>query len=277
MNLLNRELLILKLLVEEKNITKAAQKAGLQQPALSKILKQLEMKLDRKLFSRTSEGLRASDFTLELMRIAIETESQWQQSINGLLEKETRVEGLFNIGCHSILANAYLAKTYTHLQNKYPQLTLNLMLFPSRVVTEKVVKGEIHFGLVANPVKYPELVTKTIGVDHVYLYANGELERGSVIYFNPEMIDIAKFTSKYKGYKLVPIPDYQLMARLVLESSNQGAILPTCVGMAAGALKIVSKSFYKSDIKLIYRQDLHKSFAVIEILNQLKKLALTKD
>jgi hypothetical protein len=272
MELLNREISILKLLIEEENITRAAERAGLQQPALSKILMQLEKRLERKLFSRTSDGLKPSPFAIELNRIATETELIWGQSINRLLEKESRVEGTFFIGCHPIIANIYLSETFARLQNKFPLLQLNLVLDPSRVITQKVAKGEIHFGLVANPIKHPELVTKPINQEQVYLYARGFLKTGSVVYFNPDMIDVGSFTRQLKNYKLVPISDYQVMVNVLNAQEQQGAILPSSLGNADTTLKIMSKSFYKTDIKLIYRQDLLKSFAVNMILNELREL-----
>lgn len=272
MEFLNRDIAMIRLLIEEKNITRAAERAGLQQPALSKILMQLESKLERKLFSRTTNGLIPSPFAYELARIAAESEAFWSQSLNSLLEKETRVEGTFTIGCHSVIASSFLMKAFAGLHNKYPHLDLNLILEPSRSVTQKVVKGEIHFGLVANPINQPDLVKKTIRQENVYLYAHGSLTDGSVVYFNPEMIDVNKFTRVLQKYKLVSISDYRVIMDLLEAQENQGAILPSHLGREKPDLKVSSKSFYKSDIKLIYRHDLYKSFAVSVVFEELRKL-----
>lgn len=272
MELLNREISILRLLIEEKNITRAAERAGLQQPAVSKILNQLEKKVERRLFLRTSAGLKPSVFALELNRLACEMKTSWSKSINRLLEKESGIEGTFFIGCHSIVAKSYLARTFVSLLNQYPHLHLNLILEPSRSITQRVAKGEIHFGLVANPIKHPELISKPMGQEHVYLYTNGTTKKNSVLYYNPEMIDVERFTRQFKNYKLVAIADYQLILAFLKEKENQSAILPSFLGENEQRLKVASKSFYKTDIKLIYRQDLYKSPACEIILEELRKL-----
>lgn len=272
MNFFNREISIIKLLVEEKNISRAAQRAGLQQPALSKILMQLEKRLKRKLFSRTSGGLLPSAFVIELNKIITKTETLWEKSFNDLLDKETRVEGRFSIGCHGVIAQAYLSSTYVELRARHPHLDLVLELGPSKVITQKVALGEIHFGIVANPVKHPELVIKPICQEHVYLYSSGHLESESLIYYHPDMINVSKLIRQFKTYRYVPVSDYHLILRLVERKQNQGAILPSSIGLQLPALQIKSRSLYKADIKLIYRLDLHKSHAVSVILQELRDL-----
>ncbi len=272
MDVFNREIQVLKVLVEEQSLTRAAQKMGMQQPALSKILKSLEEQFERRLFSRTASGLKPSSFTLELYRMAQETDGVWSSSMNRLLEKESRVEGSYSIGCHSILASTYLRGVFTELHNKFPQLDLRLTLGASRSITEKVVRGELQFGIVANPIKHPELVKRTIRQEQVYLYANGTISDGSVVFFNPEMIDVGQFTRGLGNYKLVPVSDYQVIIDFLHAQRNQGAILPS--GLVEDLeLTIVSKAFYKTDIKLIYRQDLFKSLAISEILRALRDIS----
>jgi DNA-binding transcriptional LysR family regulator len=272
MELLNREILILKLLVAEKSITKTAERAGVQQPAVSKILNQIEQKLERKLFLRTPAGLKPTPFAIELSHMASEAQIKWDNSVTHLLEKEKRIEGTYSLGCHPMLAKIYLTAAYPKLINEHPHLMLNLVLEPSKTITQKVIDGELNFGIVANPIRQPELVIKSISQEAVSLYQCGKLESHSTIYYNPDMLDITRVLRSLKGYKHVSIRDYQLILSLVASKKGQAAILPNTLAEKEPSLSIASKPYFKTEIKLIYRKDLQKTPAVEAILKELKSL-----
>jgi LysR family transcriptional regulator, cell division regulator len=265
--LLTRDYQCLLRLYQERNVTRAALKLGMQQPGLSKILTRLEAELGRKLFGRNKGGLIPTPFAEKLVREVRELQDRWDSRYRELLDHENLIEGEFKIGCHPVLAETYLVAKYVQLKQEFPELNLELTLRRSIEVTELVADGGIDFGLVASPVHHPDLVARKVGREHVALWSNGELTRGNPVYFNPEMIQINRVLAHLKGYRGVPIPDYQLIRSLVQMAPRQGAILPSPMALQTKGLTQCSKSFYWTDVSLIYRADIAKTRAVRKIIS----------
>ncbi|MFN7453554.1 MAG: LysR family transcriptional regulator [Pseudobdellovibrionaceae bacterium] len=271
MELLKKEMLILCALAKEKSVSKAAHSAGLQQPAVSKILSQLEHKLDRKLFARVAGGLQPSPFALDLVGHIEEIKNEWEEKLSDLLGKEKCIEGHFFIGCHPIIGKTYLSQVIPELLATYPRLNIGLVLETSREITEKVASGTLHFGLVANPVKRPDLIIRNLNQESVHIYQNGKIKAGSIIYFNPEMIDIHQHVKRLKEYRMVEVKDYHIILEFALSHKDQGAILPSTMAVDS-SLSVASPPFMRPDIKLIYRRDFHRTAAYLLLLDKLKGL-----
>ena len=119
----------LKVLYEEKNITKAAEKLFVSQPALSYRLKQLEEEFDMKLFFKRKRGI---EFTSEgeyLAEYANDMLKQLQQTKDGMLNMQKKVKGTIRLGVWArftlVSANRQkfrrLSKSSIHIDSIYSE------------------------------------------------------------------------------------------------------------------------------------------------------------
>lgn len=125
---LDIELQDLKLFIavaEERNFTRAAERLYIEQPNLSKKIKELENKLDGKLLNRTKRPLTLTQageiFLIEARSIL----AQLEQTIQ-LTQKISRGEvGCLNVGFTSSIINSVLPDILNAFHTEYPKVELN--------------------------------------------------------------------------------------------------------------------------------------------------------
>ncbi len=248
-------------------MTAAAERLGLQQPAVSKALMRIEADLGNPLFTRTRLGLLPTSFAERLAKEVWESKDDWHQRFERLIEGEKRVAGSFKIGSHPVLASVYLIKRFTKLLLEHDQLHLDLLLKRSIDVTKDVAEGNCHFGIVAGPSPHPELVVRTIGKEFAALWGKTVIKKNALVFYNPEMIQVQNYTRALKDYRLIPVSDYELIYSAVVNGDADGAILPSQIAGRSSRLKTLSKPFYSTEIKFIYRYDLPKTVATRAIID----------
>lgn len=134
------------------NFTKASEEMYMTQPSISKIIKSLEDELDTQLFYRTP-SVRLTDAGKEL----------YAQSINliALLENiPLEIQNLTNlnkgeirIGIPPIMGSSFFPRVIGEFKALYPNIQIKLLEAGSKVIEEKLEKGEIEIGVICS---YPE-------------------------------------------------------------------------------------------------------------------------
>lgn len=137
--------------VEEKNITKAADALFLSQPTLSKQLKELEEELGVQLFTRgnreitlTEAGIYLYNRSKEILSLVESTEKN--------LEKEKVIGGTLSIGSGETETFQWIAEILNQLLQRYTEVNVNLYSGNADDIKEKVDAGLLDFGLVIDPV-----------------------------------------------------------------------------------------------------------------------------
>lgn len=137
--------------VEEKNITKAAESLFLSQPTLSKQLKDLEEELGVQLFTRgnreitlTEEGSYLYNRSKEILSLVEITEKN--------LKREKVIGGTISIGGGETETFQWIAEILNQLLQRYPEVNVNLYSGNADDIKEKVDAGLLDFGLVIDPV-----------------------------------------------------------------------------------------------------------------------------
>lgn len=138
--------------VQEENITRAADVLHITQPTLSRQLSMLEEELGVKLMERgarkivlTSEGILLRRRAEELIALADKTEQEFAS------QSET-LEGRISIGSGEIGAVSALARCCEAFHEKYPLVTFDLLTANADVVKEQMDKGLLDVGLLLEPV-----------------------------------------------------------------------------------------------------------------------------
>jgi len=139
--------------VQEGNITKAADVLHITQPTLSRQLTELESELGTLLFIRgkrtitmTEDGLLFQQRAREIMELA-------EKSKREFTERSTNLGGYIAVGCTELMATYDLMNLICDFHQKYPNVRFDLFNGYTEDVKEKIDKGLLDIGLLLEPVE----------------------------------------------------------------------------------------------------------------------------
>lgn len=136
----------------QKSMTKAAKKLHVTQPTLSKQLKDLEVELGQKLFTRsnysinlTPEGEILYKRAVDILNIVHKTEAEFRSmhDFNG---------GDLHIGCAESYGITIIAQAVKSLTEKYPNVRFHLYSGNFHTVTEHLNQGLLDFAITVQSV-----------------------------------------------------------------------------------------------------------------------------
>ncbi|HXH30801.1 MAG TPA: LysR family transcriptional regulator [Bacteriovoracaceae bacterium] len=257
------------LLCKNLNVSVAASEAGIQQAGLSKALKALEEQLKKPLFHRTNRGLLLTTYGEIFRDVLLSTSVQWENSLEEELAKLSEVTGTYKIGAHPVVAVNLLSKFFPGLNEENEGLKLKLELKRSAEVTRDVIDFKLDFGLVANPVRHPDLIIVRLQKEYIACWGSTSKAPRKVLYYNPEMIEMVRTLKRFDKYKLIEVQDYEVIASLTQKSEGV-CILPSPVAERYRNLKQFGKTLLEVDVCLIYRHDSLKTKAFSEIIKKIK-------
>lgn len=258
------------------NLSRAAERLGIGQPALSLALKRLEDSLQIKLFLRRNRGLVLTSAGHRLFRVSNQLLSDWEAIIAETKKSETELIGRFTMGCHPSVAIYCLRNVLKELYASYPGIEIQLSHGLSRVVCERVISGALDFAIVVNPVKHPDLVIYKITTDEVGFWRapNGLKD---VLIYNPELIQsqvlLKKMKKKETFKRTIATENLEVIATLAAAGTGS-AILPSRVvqAIAPSLRKLKDSPVYFDEVTFVHRVDLPKSAAAACIIQAMKSL-----
>ena len=123
----------------EKNITKAAEKLNISQPAITKQIKNLESQLSITLFERKSKGLELTPEGKELLK-KVKSPIEELNKVNEDLGKNKKI----NIGSHNHMSGLIFGNVLNQFTLKYPDTNLNLICEDIDELLKKLSNKEIN-------------------------------------------------------------------------------------------------------------------------------------
>ena len=142
------EELILKVLAEEGNMRKAAERLFLSQPALSQRLQSIEKDWDQQLFIRSQKGLTptpAGELVIQYSNEMIQRKEEVFEVLHTLTSK---VHGTLKIACATIVGQNWLPKVLKDFVTLYPEAKIQLITGWSSEIVRALYEGEAHIGIV---------------------------------------------------------------------------------------------------------------------------------
>ncbi|MBL7715172.1 MAG: LysR family transcriptional regulator [Bdellovibrionales bacterium] len=258
------------------NLSRASEKLGVGQPALSLAIKRLETLLGVDLFIRRSRGMVMTESGNVLAKEASGLLAKWQDVANRALGSTTELRGRFRLGCHPSVAIYTLGPLLKKVYQNFPQIELELVHGLSRQVGEKIISGDIDFGLVINPVRHPDLVIKKLLDDQVGFWKskNG---LDDVLIYNPNLLQTGALLKKIQGKKAfkrtVTSDSLEVIAKLVESGLGTGILPGRIVGALTPDLVLQDRyPSYQDELALVYRHDLPSSAAVKAVLEVMRGL-----
>jgi DNA-binding transcriptional LysR family regulator len=142
------EELIIKVLAEEGNMRKAAERLFLSQPALSQRLQSIEKEWGQQLFIRSQKGLTPTPAGELVINYSNEVLDRKEEVFEVLHTLTSKVHGTLKIACASIIGQNWLPKVLKDFVTLYPEAKIQLITGWSSEIVRALYEGEAHIGIV---------------------------------------------------------------------------------------------------------------------------------
>lgn len=152
----DKDWLILKTISEEKNVTKAAERLYMSQPALSYRLKNLETEFGTKIVLRNTTGIVFTHQGEHLLNYALSMLTQLSLTKERVQSMKNKVQGTLRIGTSAIFAHYELPPILKGFLERYPNVDISLKTGLSSKINKMLQKEECAVAILRGDYFWPE-------------------------------------------------------------------------------------------------------------------------
>ena len=138
--------------IQNQNISKAANALHLTQPTLSRQLQELECELGHKLFVRGKHGITLTQEGMLLKKRAEEIVEMVEKTQSEFRVNKNTFSGDIYIGGGESKSIKYIAEVIKEVQVEYPLIKFHIYSGNGEDVAEKLDKGLLDFGILIQPI-----------------------------------------------------------------------------------------------------------------------------
>ena len=164
-------------IVEEGNITKAAQKLHISQPPLSNQLKALEEELGVKLIERGSRKVMLTDVGNLLYKRGKDMVNVFESTLNEVEDFKSGIEGVLKIGavstCNQFIPNELISP----YAKQYPKVKFELYEGNTYEVVDMIERGIVDIGVVRTPFNSENLCCLNLRTEPMVVVVNKNGEK----------------------------------------------------------------------------------------------------
>lgn len=164
-----RELLYIRTIAEEKNISKAAEKLYIAQPSLSQSLQKIENTLGTKLFQRTTDGLKLTYAGERYLDSATKIISIYEDLEKEIYDINDMRKGRLVIGTTIYLGAYVLPLVLPIYKQIYPNIELSIVEFNSTELEQLITGGKVDVSIMHLPIQSDTICYKTLSIDRFLL------------------------------------------------------------------------------------------------------------
>ncbi len=213
---------------ELNSFTRAAEKLGYSQPTISFQIKQLEKELGVQLFDRVGHTVSLTEAGKSALHYAQNICQLSQEMVMG--DKKYDVNGIVRIAMAESLVNPLIAKTFSDIKSKYPQLSINIMTGMTAELFDLLNHNEVDLICVLDtPVRdtsYIVVNEEEINV-HIVVSKNNPLATKKNIKINDLLSQSFILTEKGMSYRRLfdeEMAKHKIEILPILEMSNPKSI-----------------------------------------------------
>lgn len=141
------------------NLTKAAQQLHITQPSVSYAIKQLESRLDVKLFDRLSKGVKLTPEGCALLEYVEQSFALLHAGEQKIANLKTLSSGELRVGASGPMIKHLLLPALDQFHEQYPEVRIRLSQGKSSDIQHQLLEGQIDIGLVHLPLSDERLVS----------------------------------------------------------------------------------------------------------------------
>lgn len=152
----DKDWIILETLHHEQNITKAAEKLYISQPALTYRIQQLEKEFGVKIVNRGRRGIQFTAQGEHLVKYAKDMQLQLRQTKEFLRNMDNKVTGILRLGAASNIATYILPSVLKQFLEQYPDVEVRVMTDWSSNLVHSVYSQHVHIGMIRGDYDWPD-------------------------------------------------------------------------------------------------------------------------
>lgn len=159
-------------IAQEGNLTKAAKRLYMSQPALTIFLNKLENEMGVKLFDRTQNPIRltfAGERYLSEMKKIVQIEKNLRKELKEIASNQ---RGRLTVGIGNARGDYWLPFIMTEFKKRNPCIDVRIMEGRSSEFEEWLLSGTINLAITALPIFSPDIVYETITQEMIFLAVN---------------------------------------------------------------------------------------------------------
>jgi len=265
-----------------ENLSRAAERAGMTQPALSLAMKRLEDVVGNQLLLRSKSGVKLTKAGIMLAQEARTLLEDWERITSKVAHDEESLKGRYVLGMHPSVALYTLPHFIPKLLKDNSGLEIKLVHDLSRKISEEVISFRVDIGLVVNPIMHPDLVVKELIKDEVGYWRSKKLTATNdinsdqcVLICDPDLLQsqelMGKLSKKGQVFKrIMTSSSLEVIKSLTLSGAGVGIIPGRVVGAQDKNLEMLKQLPTFSDrICVIYRSDLQRAHGSRRLLDAL--------
>ncbi len=134
--------------VELRSFTRAAEAVLLTQPTVSEHVRSLEQELGQKLLDRLGRVVEPTPVGHVFYGYAKKILQTRQEAVEAVEQYSGSLVGRIMVGCGTIPGTYLLPELIGRFRLQYPSIKATLRISSSRIISEKVLKGELDLGVV---------------------------------------------------------------------------------------------------------------------------------
>ena len=249
-----------------QHLSRAAERIGITQPALTLCIQRMEKAVGLPLLTRSKKGVLLTAAGARLFEQAQVLLNQWDVTLRSIHSEADTVGGLIRLGCHSAVAQYTLPDFLPQLLREHKNLRFTLSHGLSRHMTEELISSKLDAAIVVNPVRHPDLVINELCEDQVTVWRAKNCLNSDLLMVEPSLAqtqDILKRLGK-RGRtftRTLESPSLEVLAQLLVAGTGS-AILPKRVVSAFSDRELLTEvgaPIYHDKICLVYKPELKKT------------------
>jgi len=147
---------------EELNFHRAAERLAMAQPAVSRIVLELEDRLGVKLLERTTRKVRLTESGRYLLEEAQEILDRIEIAENTTRLLASGTKAILRVGYTTITGHALMPDITREFRQSNPDVRLELEYMTSPVQRDKILQDEIDLGLIDGPFQSSEIESRLV-------------------------------------------------------------------------------------------------------------------
>ncbi len=157
-----RHLVVLKTVVEERNVTKSATLLNSSQPALSRTIKELEEIVGRQLFDRTTRSINPTSAGRELYARAVQILGDLDSAVASARDVADGRSGELKIGYMDFAIVGQLSGILRRFSENNPRVRVDAQWHMSQNQVDLLTKGQIDVGFISGSPNLADLEKREI-------------------------------------------------------------------------------------------------------------------
>ena len=161
-------------LYEEGNVTRAARRLNVVQPALSMQIAKLESEFGQKLFERSSHGMLPTEAGRTMYRLFLPVLRDMANARQQMTNLGGSISGRVSVGLLTSVTHSILSDSLAHFAAQYPDVEINVAEGYTATFIDWVTSGQLDMAVVNVPRKPIALAVEHILEEELVLVAGAQ-------------------------------------------------------------------------------------------------------